>query len=248
MWKVIAADDEAYIREALKKLINWEKMDCNLINVLDNGQELINKIEEQEPDIVITDIQMPEVNGMDVCKYLYETYPETQVIILTAYADFSYAKTAIKYSICDYVLKVSIMDELPDAIEKAIGNLNQLKIEIEKNEKYPLDQLSLIQQIDQYIEINYKKKLSLDDIADALHINSSYLSRVYKLKKGKNLFDAILNLRIEAAKDYLINTDKRTYEISELVGVEDSSYFSKMFKKITGMSPKEYRKQERNEE
>lgn len=248
MWKVIAADDEAYIREALKKLINWEKMDCNLTNVLDNGQELINKIEEQEPDIVITDIQMPEVNGMDVCKYLYETYPETQVIILTAYADFSYAKTAIKYSICDYVLKVSIMDELPDAIEKAIGNLNQLKIEIEKNEKYPLDQFSLIQQIDQYIEINYKKKLSLDDIADALHINSSYLSRVYKLKKGKNLFDAILNLRIEAAKDYLINTDKRTYEISELVGVEDSSYFSKMFKKITGMSPKEYRKQERNEE
>ena len=48
MWKVVAADDEAYIREALKKLINWEKMDCNLINVVDNGQELINKIEEQE--------------------------------------------------------------------------------------------------------------------------------------------------------------------------------------------------------
>jgi len=68
------------------------------------------------------------------------------------------------------------------------------------------------------------------------------------LKKGKNLFDAILNLRIEAAKDYLINTDKRTYEISELVGVEDPSYFSKMFKKITGMSPKEYRRQEGNEE
>ena len=248
MWKVLAADDEAYIREALKKLINWEKMNCVLIDVVDDGQELINKIEEEEPDIVITDIQMPEVNGMDVCKYLYETYPETQVIILTAYSDFSYAKTAIKYSICDYVLKVSIMDELPDAIEKATGNLNQLKREIEKNEKDLLAQLSLIQQIDHYIEQNYKKKLSLDDIAEALHINSSYLSRVYKLKKGKNLVDAILNLRIEAAKDFLINTDKRTYEISELVGVEDPSYFSKMFKKITGMSPKEYRRQEGNEE
>ena len=248
MWKVVAADDEAYIREALKKLINWEKMNCILIDVVDDGQELINKIEEEEPDIVITDIQMPEVNGMDVCKYLYEIYPETQVIILTAYSDFSYAKTAIKYSICDYVLKFSIMDELPDAIEKAIGNLNQLKREIEKNEKDLLEQLSLIQQIDHYIEQNYKKKLSLDDIAEDLHINSSYLSRVYKLKKGKNLFDTILNLRIEAAKDYLINTDKRTYEISELVGVEDASYFSKMFKKITGLSPKEYRRQEGNEE
>ena len=111
-----------------------------------------------------------------------------------------------------------------------------------------MEQLSLIQQIDHYIEQNYKKKLSLDDIAEDLHINSSYLSRVYKLKKGKNLFDTILNLRIEAAKDYLINTDKRTYEISELVGVEDASYFSKMFKKITGLSPKEYRRQEGNEE
>ena len=248
MWKVVAADDEAYIREALKKLINWGKMNCDLIDVVTDGQELINKIEEEEPDIVITDIQMPEVNGVDVCKYLYKTYPETQIIILTAYSDFSYAKSAIKYSVCDYVLKVSIMDELPDAIEKAIGNLNQLRKEIEKNEKDPLEQLSLIQQIDQYIEQNYKNKLSLDDIAEALHINSSYLSRVYKLKQGRNLFDAILNLRIEAAKDYLINTDMRTYEISELVGVEDASYFSKMFKKITGVSPKEYRKQEKNEE
>ena len=168
MWKVVAADDEAYIREALKKLINWGKMDCDLIDVVIDGQELINKIEEEEPDIVITDIQMPEVNGMDVCKYLYETYPETQVIILTAYSDFSYAKSAIKYSICDYVLKVSIMDELPDAIEKAIGKLNQLKKEIEKN---PSEQLSLIQQIDHYIAQNYKKKLSLDDIAETLHIN-----------------------------------------------------------------------------
>lgn len=133
MWKVVAADDEAYIREALKKLINWEKMNCNLIDVVNDGQELINTIEIEEPDIIITDIQMPEVNGIDVCKYLYETYPDIQVIILTAYADFSYAKSAIKYSICDYVLKVSIIDELPEAIEKAIGNLNQLRKEIEKN-------------------------------------------------------------------------------------------------------------------
>ena len=74
------------------------------------------------------------------------------------------------------------------------------------------------------------------------------MSRTYKLKKGRNLFDEILNLRIEAAKDYLINTDMKTYEISELVGVDDASYFSKMFKKITGLSPKEYRKQEDHEE
>ncbi len=63
MWKVVAADDEGYIREALQKLINWEKMDCSLEKVVSDGQELLEKIREEMPDIVITDIQMPGVDG-----------------------------------------------------------------------------------------------------------------------------------------------------------------------------------------
>ena len=133
MWKVVAADDEGYIREALQKLINWEKMDCSLESVVSDGQELLEKIRGEMPDIVITDIQMPGVDGLEVCKYVYETYPETQVIILTAYSDFEYAKRAIKYSVCEYVLKISIIDELPLAVEKAIGKLSRL----EKGDRNP---------------------------------------------------------------------------------------------------------------
>ncbi len=96
--------------------------------------------------------------------------------------------------------------------------------------------------MEQYIEQNFQTKLSLEEIAEALHANRSYLSRLYKSKTGKNLFDAILDRRIEAAKEYLLFTDMKTYEISEAVGIEDSGYFSKMFKKKIGVSPKEYRK------
>lgn len=74
----------------------------------------------------------------------------------------------------------------------------------------------------------------MDEIADELHVNRSYLSRFYKNKTGINLFDTILNLRIEAAKEYLLNTDMKTYEISEAIGVDDAGYFSKMFKKLLG--------------
>ena len=141
------------------------------------------------------------------------------------------------------------MDELPGAVEKAIGNLLKLKKEIETEEKLKSNEPeSLLRQIDQYVEKNYCKKITLDDIADTLHVNRSYLSRYYKNKKGINLFDDILNRRVEAAKEYLRTTDMRTYEISEAVGVEDAGYFSKMFKKITGVSPKEFRKREQNEE
>lgn len=247
MWKVIAADDESYVIEALQKLINWQNMNCELIAVVKDGHELIKKVEELEPDIVITDIRMPEKNGIEVCRYLYERYPEIQKIILTAYSDFTYAKAAIKYNVCEYVLKVSIIEELPQAILKATEQLDLLMQSIKRDELFELKPLSIVQQIDHYIAGNFQKKLSLDEIADALHINSSYLSRVYKLKSGKNLFDAIINLRIEAAKDHLLHTELKTYEISELVGVDDASYFSKMFKKITGLTPKEFRKQGKNE-
>ena len=264
MWKVVAADDEGYIREALQKLINWEKMDCSLESVVSDGQELLEKIRGEMPDIVITDIQMPGVDGLEVCKYVYETCPETQVIILTAYSDFEYAKRAIKYSVCEYVLKISIIDELPLAVEKAIGKLSRLKKEIEIQEHTKAEEPeSLLDQIEQYLEENFRKKITLDDIADTLHVNRSYLSRYYKNKTGVNLFDEILMKRVEKAnlakgrdldtsvekaKEYPQNTEMKTYEISEAVGVEDAGYFSKMFKKITGVSPKEFRKREQHEE
>ena len=117
MWKVIAADDEGYIREALQKLIDWRKMNCVLEAVVCDGQALIDQIREVHPDLVITDIQMPGMDGVEVCRFVYETYPGTQVIFLTAYSEFEYARAAIKYNACDYVMKVSIMDELPRAVE-----------------------------------------------------------------------------------------------------------------------------------
>ena len=89
MWKVAAADDEAYLRTALKKLMNWEKMGCELIRVVNNGKELLQCVEEEHPDIVITDIRMPEIDGLEVCRQLYEKYPETQTIILSAYTDLN---------------------------------------------------------------------------------------------------------------------------------------------------------------
>ena len=67
MWKVIAADDEGYIREALQKLINWGKMNCSLEKVVSDGQELLEEIGEEMPDIVISDIQMPGADGLEVC-------------------------------------------------------------------------------------------------------------------------------------------------------------------------------------
>lgn len=243
MWKVMAADDEAYMREALEKLISWKSMGCELRSVSSNGQELIKRMETEHPDIVITDVKMPLMDGLEVCKYVYETCPEAQVIILSAYSDFEYARLAIRYSVCEYVLKISVLEELPGAVEKAIRNLEKSRREFLPLEKgaEEKDTEDLYNQMVRYIEENYRNKITLDDMAEKLHANRSYLSRLYKSRSGINLFDDILRMRIEKAKEYMESTDWKIYEISSAVGFDDTGYFSRVFKKYSGMSPREYK-------
>ena len=234
MWKVMIADDEVYMLEALEKLINWNNLDCRLIYKANNGEELIEKIKEEVPDIIITDIKMPLVSGMEVAKYIYEHLLPTKVIILTAYADFEYAKLAIEYDVCGYIVKTSAIEELPTMLRKAIAKLTHANMPQE--EECPDDILSKLQK---YIEDNYMEKLSLSQIAEEVHANGSYLSHLYKSKTGQNLFDAINKMKLKKAKDYLVQ-GKRVSEIATLVGFEDVSYFSRVFKKYENCSPREY--------
>ena len=248
MYKVLAADDEAYMQEALRELIRWDRLGCELLDVFGNGKELIGQMQEGAPDIVITDIRMPVADGLEVCKYVYERCPETQVIILSAYSDFDYARAALRYSACDYVLKVSVLEELPRALKKAIENLERQGKELsggQGDERWE-DTDSLYGQMVHYVELNYLRKITLDEIAEYLHANRSYLSRLYKSRSGVNLFDDILRRRVEKAKEYMEYTDRKLYEIAVEVGFEDAGYFSKVFQKYTGMSPKEYRNQRKD--
>ena len=234
MWKVMIADDEVYMLEALEKLINWNNLDCRLVYKAKNGEELIDKIKEEVPDIIIADVKMPLVSGMEVAKYIYEHLLPTKVIILTAYADFEYAKLAIEYDVCGYIVKTSAIEELPAMLRKAIAKLtlpNMLQ-----EEEFPEDILSKLQK---YIEDNYMEKLTLSQIAEEVHANGSYLSHLYKSKTGQNLFDAINKMKLKKAKEYLVQ-GKRISEIATLVGFEDVSYFSRVFKKYESCSPRDY--------
>lgn len=234
MWKVMIADDEVYMLEALEKLINWNNLDCRLVYKAKNGEELIDKIKEEVPDIIITDVKMPLVSGMEVAKYIYEHLLPTKVIILTAYADFEYAKLAIEYDVCGYIVKTSAIEELLAMLRKAIAKLTLPSMLQE--EEFPEDILSKLQK---YIEDNYMEKLTLSQIAEEVHANGSYLSHLYKSKTGQNLFDAINKMKLKKAKEYLVQ-GKRISEIATLVGFEDVSYFSRVFKKYESCSPRDY--------
>ncbi len=105
MYKVLLVDDETLIREAISENIQWEEMGFSFMGACENGKQAIEAIEKEQPDLLLTDINMPFVDGMELTKFVYENYPDTKVIIISGYDEFEYAKNAVKYQVLEYILK-----------------------------------------------------------------------------------------------------------------------------------------------
>lgn len=128
-YKVVAADDEPIMRKAMQTLVDWEALDCQLVRIASNGMEVLEELKREVPDILILDIQMPGASGIELAKYVWENKLFCQIILLTAYADFSYAQQAVKYGVLDYVIKTGALDELVQAVERAKENLEKSRVE-----------------------------------------------------------------------------------------------------------------------
>ena len=450
MYSVMLVDNEPIIPKGLMKLIDWRSCDCQISAVARDGIDAVRQIREQAPDILITDIRMPEMDGLQLCAWVREHCPRTQIILLTGFPDFEYAQQAIQYQVAAFVLKPTTEDALTEALNKAcrllekdgsaaaeqrnllleqqlllgemifhnrhsllytLTRLNALHIqldnyyvlsmhvlsreetgdvcamlqeaqrilcacagerklylisrsdnccsavlqmetgqdpqsicvqaveEVDRNTDFVLrlvesalenrsrdaaaknleelftcmhqakipfsgmqqigrllhsfctslllshnlsdgslpedyaalhcetpaeletelrtvvretllrvgrtpDNIdSIIYEVKQYIDENYSMNLSLDLLAAQVHLSPSYFSKLFKREMGENFSTYILNTRIEQAKLLLRTTDKKAYEIAEAVGIYDPVYFSKIFKKVTGVKPKEYRSQ-----
>lgn len=126
MYKVMVVDDERNIRRGIIQLIDWNHLNCEVVSDCRNGQDALDYLGKKPVDIVVTDIKMPSVDGIELSSRIKEHYPQTKVIILTAFSDFNYAKQAIKYGVIDFIIKNEFIHELPQSIEKAKAMIRPL--------------------------------------------------------------------------------------------------------------------------
>jgi two-component system, response regulator YesN len=131
--KVIIVDDEQIIRQGIKTFVPWEKLKCTMVGEAANGLEALQLMEEVNADIIISDIRMPLMDGLDLSRELRLKYPECKIILLTGYEDFEYAKKALQYQVEDYLLKPVGDDELTRVIKKTVEKLEAESIEQKKN-------------------------------------------------------------------------------------------------------------------
>ena len=244
--KLLIADDEDMIRNGLAKYIQLHTDRFDKIYLAENGQEAIDIIFRNKPDLMLLDVQMPLKNGIDVMQETQRAGILPVTIILSGYDEFKYAQQALHYGAKDYLLKPSrssdILKMLNETADELFGVLES-NIIIDPSEKN-----NFVEIAKDYINDHYYENLTLIGVADKVGITSGYLSTLFTQKMNCTFIDYLNKIRIDHACTYLHQNYLKTYEIAYKVGYRDEKYFSKVFRKITGASPSEYKRNKADKE
>lgn len=254
MLRVLIAEDEDMIRKGLIYTIDWLSMGCVVVAEAANGQEGLEKILEYKPDVVIADICMPFLDGIEMIKKASEQV-RFQSVLLTSYADFEYARRAIEARVCEYLLKPvdeAVLGELMERLGNEIASSRQKEQALEQAElEGGAMNLEYYMQLDrsdnQYVSTTigiirerFGERLSIEGISEELGVSASYLSRKFKEITGQTFLDFLNKYRVQQAVQLLNQRIYRISEISEAVGFSDYKHFCSVFKKYTLKSPTKF--------
>ena len=235
--RVVIIDDESVIVEGLRKVVKWEKYNCEVAGTASDARSGAQLIRKVRPDILITDICMPGQNGLAMLAGLRSEFPELQVTVLTGYRDFAYAQEAIRLGVTRFLLKPSKMSEIDEALTVMTEKLNA-------SENQEPDQNTgsfIVNRAVSYIEKHYTEKLTLQEVADICYVSQWHLSKLLNKYAEQGFYDILNRVRIDAAKELLKDPSLRIGDIGMMVGYTDNAHFARIFKKISGCSANEYR-------
>lgn len=242
MYSLLIVEDEPIIRAGLKKYFDWTTFNITTILEAPNGEEGLEIAIAKKPDLIITDIRMPKMNGLDMIKHIRKQEIPTNIIILTGYNEFDYAKKAIQYGgVKDFLIKPLQYEESYQSIKRWFDDVSKEKPNTSVINDIPDDD-ELFDQIKDYIISNITDDISLQHIAEHFFYNPSYLSRLFKLKLNMNFTDFVRIIKINIAKEHLNNSDLNMQEVSSLSGFSSYKQFLHSFRVTTNMTPTDYRR------
>ena len=246
MKKVVIVEDEELVRRGIAVAVDWQGLGCDLVGEAANGEEGLEVIRREKPDLIVTDVKMPRMDGIEMLRQLRAEGNTAPVILLTAYSDFSYAQSAVKLGAADYLLKPFHDGELEEAVERLkLGEVSER--ELEQNAGVDLSaggKGKYVMEVLRYVADHYAEPdMGISQVAESLGISEGHLSHVFKKETGRTLGSYIADYRIQRAKELLRDCRSKVYEVAQQVGYRDITYFSATFKKAVGVSPSEFQKQ-----
>lgn len=251
MYKLLVVDDEPIIRKGIIKLINYEELAVGSIFEASDGRSALEIVRREHPDIILSDINMPVMDGLEFASKAKELNPDSKIAMITGYNYFDYAVTALKAGVDDYVVKPVSKEDIKQLIVKLIHSIKKQRNEDKVREsiralaglkKGGTNESGYRQEIIDTISEKYNDpSFSLTMLADKMALSPGHLSTLFAKEFGIAFHDYLTAERLERAKIMLLSSEMKNYEIADQVGFEDPNYFSTAFKRRFGMSPSKYK-------
>lgn len=244
MYSCIIVEDEKNIRERLKHHFPWQQFQIEIVGEAENGLQAMELIKHLKPNLVFTDIKMPQMDGLQLAKELAELYPQIITIVISAHNDFNFAQKAIEHNVKGYLLKPVLKNDFMQLMERIYKDLQTHTTESESVilTQAVIEENKYVEFAKKYVLDHYRDPISLKDIADHLYISEAYFSNLFSHVTGSAFTVYLNDVRIEKAKELIKYTNESLNEISISVGFNSHSYFNRVFKSKVGVSPLEFRK------
>ncbi len=243
MMKILVVDDEVTVRKGIILGVDWAAMDCVVVGEAADGEEGLQAAKRYQPNLIITDVRMPKMDGIQMLEALRESGNHVHAILLTAYDDFEYARSALRLGADDYLLKPFRDQELVAAIMRVRQKVQRIS-NLTYEDTLPLkkgDKSKYVMEAMNYIAGHYgDADISITTIANALGVSEGHLSHLFKKETSYTIIAYLTQYRIHTAMKLLRDCRYKVYEVAYMVGYQDVTYFSSTFKKITGIPPSEY--------
>lgn len=252
--KILLVDDEIIALNALKKRVDWLKYGFTEVLAAQDAAGARALLEKNRIDLLLCDIEMPGESGLELVAWVRDNHPAAECVMVTCHADFNYLKTAMKSQVSDYILKPIDYAELEALLQRFVEQresarqrerLDKIVEQAQEDKGPPVPEgEDRIETVKRYIEEHIRERIYVEDLARLVHVNDQHLMRIFKRETGQSIMDYISEQRVLLAGNLLKNTDHSVNFIADCVGCENYSYFTKLFKRYTGLTPSEYRRQQ----
>jgi len=244
---ILIVDDEKWALVYLKSLFHKPDQGFEVVATCRESNEAIGEVEKKKPDILITDIRMPHINGLELIEHIRNLDIPCQIVVVSAFSEFAYAQKAIGLGVCEYLVKPVAEKDANEVLSKIRIRLKEKIIPL-PDEAEPACNDSEMQnnfgRLCSFIEKNYNQRLYLKDLAREFGIAPNYCCTLFAREKGMTFSQYVTRLRMEKAASLLRFKELTINMIASMVGFDDYSYFDKNFKRYFGLTPTEFRGRE----
>jgi YesN/AraC family two-component response regulator len=250
----VIVDDEYEIRNGLGNYVPWEELGFVVAGLFGNGRDALDFLKNQVVDVLMTDIRMPVVDGMELIRQAKALHPAITCVVLSGHRDFEYARSAMTLGVRHYIVKptkyqqlASIFTQIAQELQDSEGAANRshnapspVSGSSGKQEMVDPNQQA-IRSIKQFIN-EHLGSASLEEVASHVRLNPNYLSTYFHQHTGQPFGEYLIKTRMAMAAELLKKSSKRIGEIADFVGYSSANSFSRTFRHQYGISPKDYRR------